>query len=380
MMRKPEPFAAPVYVTRPLLPPLAEYTARLESVWDARWLTNNGAQHQALELALAEHLHAPQLSLFANGTLALLAACKVFELEGEAVTTAFTFPATPHALTWAGLAPVFVDVDPRTMTIDPTCVEAAITSRTSAIVGVHVYGIPCDVEALAAIAARHRLKLIYDAAHAFGTVVDGVPLCKFGDATMLSFHATKLFHTAEGGALIVGDASTKARVDLARNFGIRSETEVGQAGINAKMSELSAALGLSVLPHLAEEHVRRAAIAAIYDAELARLPAVTTIHPPAAATPSLQYYVIRIDAARTGCSRDQLYERMKGFNVFTRKYFHPLASDYACYRGLPSAAADRLPVSRKVASEVLCLPLYGALAPDAAARICAMIEYCLSSA
>jgi dTDP-4-amino-4,6-dideoxygalactose transaminase len=379
-MLKPEPFAEPVYVTRPLLPSLAEYTARLEAVWDSRWLTNNGAQHQALEHALAEHLHAPYLSLFANGTLALLAACKVFELQGEAITTGFTFPATPHALVWAGLDLVFVDIDPNTMTIDPASVEAAITSRTSAIVGVHVYGIPCDVEALAAIATRHRLKLIYDAAHAFGTVVDGIPLCEFGDATMLSFHATKLFHTAEGGALIVRDAPTKVRVDLARNFGIRGETEVDMVGINAKMSELAAALGLAVMPHLAEERAGRAAVAAVYDAELASIPGITAIHPPAAATPSLQYYVIRVDAERAGCSRDQLYDRMKRFNVFTRKYFHPLASNYACYRELPSAAVGRLPVARKVASEVLCLPLYGALAPAGAARICAMIDHCLDNA
>jgi dTDP-4-amino-4,6-dideoxygalactose transaminase len=378
-MPTPEPFAAPVYVTRPLLPPLAEYAGRLEAVWDAKWLTNNGAQHQALEQALAEYLHAPHLSLFANGTLALLAACRVFALEGEAITTAFTFPATPHALVWAGLEPVFVDIDPRTMTIDPAQVEAAITPRTSALVGVHVYGIPCDVEALAAIAARHRLKLIYDAAHAFGTVVDGIPLCAFGDATMLSFHATKLFHTAEGGALIVRDAPTKGRVDLARNFGIRGEAEVELAGINAKMSELAAALGLAVMPHLATERACRAAIAAIYDAALAQIPGITALRPPAAATDSLQYYVVRIDASRAGCSRDQLYDRLKRFNVFTRKYFFPLASDYACYRELPSAAADRLPVARRVAAEVLCLPLYGALTPADAARICAMIGHCLNN-
>jgi dTDP-4-amino-4,6-dideoxygalactose transaminase len=378
-MPTPEPFADPVYVTRPLLPSLAEYSERLETVWNAKWLTNNGAQHQALEHALAEYLHAPYLSLFANGTLALLAACKVFELEGEAITTAFTFPATPHALVWAGLAPVFVDVDPRTMTIDPRHVEAAITPRTSAIVGVHVYGIPCDIEALAAIAARHRLRLIYDGAHAFGTAVDGIPLVEFGDATMLSFHATKLFHTAEGGALIVRDAPTKERVDLTRNFGIRSEAEVELAGINAKMSELAAALGLAVMPHLAVERAHRAAIAAVYDAALAKVPGVMTVRPSARATDSLQYYVVRIDASRAGCSRDQLYDRLKHFNVFTRKYFHPLASDYACYRGLPSAAADRLPVARRVAAEVLCLPLYGALALADAARICTMIEHCLNN-
>jgi dTDP-4-amino-4,6-dideoxygalactose transaminase len=374
-----EPFAEPVYVTRPLLPSLDDYTTRLRAVWDARWLTNNGAQHQALERALSEHLRAPNLSLFANGTLALLAACKLSGLAGEAITTAFTFPATPHAITWAGLDPVFVDIDPQSMTIDPARVEEAITPRTSAILAVHVYGIPCAVRELAAIAARHRLKLIYDAAHAFGTLVDGVPLCGFGDATMLSFHATKLFHTAEGGALIVRDAATKGRVDLIRNFGIRNEAEVELTGVNAKMSELSAALGLAVLPHLAKERDARAAIAAIYDAALEKMPGITVARPPAAASKSLQYYVIRVDASRAGCSRDELYDRLKRFNVFTRKYFHPLASDYAPYRGLKSASAERLPVARRVASEVLCLPLYGALASGDAERICAMIHHCLSS-
>jgi dTDP-4-amino-4,6-dideoxygalactose transaminase len=373
----PEPFAEPVYVTRPLLPSLSDYTARLEAVWDAKWLTNNGAQHQALERALAEYLRAPNLSLFANGTLALLGACKVLALEGEVITTPFTFPATPHALAWAGLDPVFVDIEPHSMTIDPARIEEAITARTSAIVAVHVYGIPCAVEALAAIAARHRLKLIYDAAHAFGTILDGVPLCGFGDATMLSFHATKLFHTAEGGALIVRDAATKERVDLVKNFGIRSEFDVELEGINAKMSELSAALGLAVLPHLDVERTRRAAIAGIYDAEMADFSGISLPRPPASASHSLQYYVMRVDASRAGSTRDELYDRLKRFNVFARKYFHPLASDYACYRGPKSSAADRLPVARKVASEVLCLPLHGALAPEDARRICAMIGYCL---
>jgi dTDP-4-amino-4,6-dideoxygalactose transaminase len=379
-MLTPEPFARPVYVTQPLLPSLAEYVERLEAVWGMRWLTNNGAQHQALERALADYLRAPHLSLFANGTLALLAACKVFALKGEAITTPFTFPATPHALVWAGLEPVFVDIDPRTMTVDPAGVEAAITSRTSAIVAVHVYGIPCDVWALGEIADRHRLKLIYDGAHSFGTLVDGTPLCSFGDATMLSFHATKLFHTAEGGALIVPDAPTKGLVDLTKNFGIRSEAEVELIGVNAKMSELSAALGLAVLPHLAEERQRRQAVATIYDAELAKIPGITTARPPARATDSLQYYVIRVDISRAGCSRDQLYERLKRFNVFARKYFYPLASDYPCYRNGKSAPVENLPVARAVAGEVLCLPLYGGLTPADAARICAIIGHCLNNA
>ena len=376
-MRTPEPFAEPIYVTRPLLPPLAEYAARLEDVWKARWLTNNGAQHQALEKALSEHLDAAHLTLFANGTLALLAACRVFDLEGEVVTTPFTFPATVHSLVWAGLEPVFADIDPRTLTLDPASVEAAITPRTRAIIGVHVYGIPCDLSALADIAQRHRLKLLYDAAHGFGTRVNGVPLCRFGDATMLSFHATKLFHSAEGGALVVGDAQAKDRAELAKNFGIRSEFEVERTGINAKMSELSAALGLAVLPHLAAERLGRSRIAEVYDAKLPLLGGIVPVRPPAGTTDSLQYYVVRVDASVSRCSRDRLYDRLKRFNVFTRKYFQPLACDYDCYRALASAAPNRLPVARKIATEVLCLPLYGELTPGDAGRICDMIEHCL---
>ena len=379
MPAAPESFPEPVYVTRPLLPPLDEYTARLREVWEARWLTNNGAQHQALTRALAAMLGTPHVSLFANGTLALLAACRTFGLEGEAITTPFTFPATTHALHWAGLTPVFADIDAATLTLDPAAVESAITPRTSAIVAVHVYGIACDVEALAALAARHGLKLIYDAAHAFGTMHKGRPLASFGDATMLSFHATKLFHTAEGGALIVGDAETRANVDLLRNFGIANESDVVLPGINAKMSELSAALGLSVLPHLADERYHRARVAAIYDRELASLPGVASVRPSPASTDSLQYYVIRVDGATAGCTRDELHARLKRFNVHTRRYFWPLCSDCQPYRALPSAAPALLPVAHRAASEVLCLPLYGALTTEDALRICAMIRHCLEN-
>jgi dTDP-4-amino-4,6-dideoxygalactose transaminase len=379
MTAAPAPFPEPVYVTRPLLPPLEEYSARLRAVWQAQWLTNNGAQHQALTRALAGMLGTPHLSLFANGTLALLAACRAFGLEGEAITTPFTFPATTHALHWAGLTPVFADIDASTLTLDPAAVEAAITPRTSAIVAVHVYGIACDVEALGALAARRGLKLIYDAAHAFGTMHKGRPLASFGDASMLSFHATKLFHTAEGGALIVGDAVTQANVDLLRNFGIASESDVVLPGINAKMSELSAALGLSVLPHLADERDHRARVAAVYDRELASLAGIVPVRPSPASTDSLQYYVIRVDSAAAACTRDELYARLKGFNVYTRRYFWPLCSDSQPYRALPSATSAHLPIASRAASEVLCLPLYGTLTTEDALRICAMIRHCLEN-
>jgi dTDP-4-amino-4,6-dideoxygalactose transaminase len=377
MIAAPRPFADPVYVTRPLLPALEAYAGRLAQVWEAQWLTNGGAQHRELEAVLSKRLRAPHLSLFANGTLALLAACRVLDLHGEVITTPFTFAAAPHALVWSGLEPVFADIEPRTLTLDPRCVEAAITPRTSAILAVHVYGMPCDVTALGAIAARHGLKVIYDGAHAFGTTLDGVPVALFGDATMLSFHATKLFHTGEGGALIVRDAATKARVDLARNFGIASESEVASTGINGKMSELSAALGLEVLARVDEERTRRETIASIYDARLERLAGIDALRPPANASHSLQYYVVRVDESAAGLSRDALCRALREFNLHARAYFNPLASDYPCYRSLPSARPENLPVARAAGARMLCLPFHGALEPDDVQRICDIVEYCL---
>jgi dTDP-4-amino-4,6-dideoxygalactose transaminase len=376
----PRPFDHPVYVAQPLLPPLDIYSARLAQVWEARCLSKDGAQHRALEAALSARLRAPYLSLLANGTLALLVACRVFELRGEVITTPLTFAATPHALVWSGLEPVFADVDPRTLTLDPRRVEAAITSRTSAILAVHVYGVPCDVHALDAIAMRHGLKVIYDGAHTFGSTVDGVPLASFGDATMLSFHATKLFHTGEGGALIVRDAATKVRVDLARNFGIEGELEVASTGINGKMSELSAALGLEVLAGIDEERARREAVAAIYDAGLEGLAGIDVLRPPANASRALQYYVIRVDENAAGLSRDALHRALRAFNVHARSYFHPLASQYPCYRSLPSAKPDHLPVAHAAGAQVLCLPFHGALAHGDVRQICEIVRHCLRSA
>ncbi|HET7842607.1 MAG TPA: DegT/DnrJ/EryC1/StrS family aminotransferase [Xanthomonadales bacterium] len=376
---KPAPFAEPIYVTRPLLPPLAALTKRLEAAWDARWLTNAGAQHVALEAELSRVLGAPHLSLFANGTLALLVACRVLGLRGDVVVTPFTFPATVHALAWAGLAPVFADVDAATMTLDPAAVEAALTPATSGVLGVHVYGLPCDVRAFDALAARRGIAMMYDAAHAFGTTIAGAPVASFGDATMFSFHATKLFHTAEGGALAVRDAGVKRNVDLAKNFGIANEFEVLGTGINAKMNELQAALGLCVLEELAAERARRAAVVAAYDAALAGVPGVTPVRPPAGTSDSLQYYVVRIDGAVASADRDTVFARLRGYNVFARKYFFPLASDYPAYRDLPSARAGLLPHAQRAAREVLCLPLYGTLGADGAARVAALLRHCLES-
>lgn len=370
----PERFREPVYVTRPLLPPLAAVTARLEAVWRTQQLTNVGAQHDELESALRSHLGVRELSLFTNGTAALITAIRALGLTGEVLTTPFTFPATPHALSWSGITPVFCDIDPVTLNIDPVSVERAVTSRTSGILAVHVYGNPCDVEGLARIGDRCGLKIIYDAAHAFGTRVNGRGIGDFGDLTMFSFHATKLFHTAEGGALACGDASLKARIDDLRNFGIHGPDAVQAIGLNGKMSEIQAALGLCVLEGVPGELAVRRLLLARYRERVAEIEGLTWLHGlNGDADTSCQYAVIRVDAARFGCSRDVLHRELQAYNVFTRKYFSPLCSNYDCYRDLPSAAASNLPVATRAVQEVLCVPLYGGLAESDIDRICDMI-------
>jgi len=369
----PVPFDAPVYVTRPLLPPLDAVTARLAEVWSTQQLTNSGAQHDRLEAALRAHLAVPNLSLFTNGTLALFTAIRALELRGEVLTTPFTFPATPHALSWSGITPVFCDIDPVSLNLDPAAVARAITPRTTGILAVHVYGTPCDVEALQQLATRHGLRLIYDAAHAFGARVDGRPIGTFGDATMFSFHATKLFHTAEGGALACGDAALKRTIDDLRNFGIHGPDAVDAIGLNGKMTELQAALGLCVLAQLEGELAIRRRLLARYRERFASLDGVTWLPGSTFADASCQYAVIRIDATRFGCSRDVLHRELQAYNVFTRKYFHPLCVAYACYRDLPSAARSNLPVASRAVQEVLCVPLYGGLSEGDVGRICDMI-------
>jgi dTDP-4-amino-4,6-dideoxygalactose transaminase len=367
------PLAEPVYVTRPLLPPLPDVMRRLEAVWAARWLTNGGGQHVELESALRAYLGVPELSLFNNGTIALLVALRALDLSGEVITTPFTFPATPHALAWLGLTPVFADIDPVRLTLSPDAVERAITPRTTAILGVHVYGVPCDVDGLQAIADRHGLRVIYDAAHAFGTRVRGRGIGTFGDVTMFSFHATKLFHTAEGGALTLRDPELRQRIDRLKNFGIVDQEHVELAGINGKMNELQAALGLAVLECVPGELDRRRAVADAYRSRLGAVPGISFAPLLAADADSLQYCAIRIDERAFGRSRDTVQEELKTFNVFTRKYFYPLCSDYPCYRHLPSAAPSTLPVASQVVREVLCLPIYGTLPLDAVNRVCDII-------
>ena len=367
------PFPEPIYVTRPLLPTLDDLRARLEPVWASQWLTNGGVQHERLERALGAFLRVPHLSLFNNGTIGLLTAIRALGLRGSVVTTPFTFPATPHALAWSGIEPVFCDIDPVTLTIDPAAAEASIRPDTTAILGVHVYGLPCAVDELARVAARHHLRLLFDGAHAFGTTIGGAPIGRFGDVTMFSFHATKLFHTAEGGALSTPHAELKQTFDHLKNFGILNQDEVDVPGINGKMNELQAALGLAVLDLVDAEVERRKAIAGRYRERLRGIDGIQMMSEPAGVQQSHQYFVIRIDAARFECSRDVVYTELQKYNVFTRKYFYPLCSDYPCYRGLPSAAPERLPVAHRAVREVLCLPIYGSLPLDAVDRICDML-------
>lgn len=376
----PRAFENPIYVTRPVLPPLADYTRSLAQIWQSGFLTNGATQHQALEQALCQYLQTPHLSLFNNGTLALLVACQALQVKGEVITTPFTFAATPHVLAWNKATPVFADIDPETLCIDPASIEHNLSDQTSAILGVHVYGMPCDVQAIETLARPRQLKVIYDGAHAFGTQLDGQPIVRHGDATMLSFHATKLFHSAEGGALCMADPDLKKQVDLLKNFGIKNEEEVLLPGINGKMNELQAALGLLVLQHVDAEKQHRQALRDIYTERFQDMPGVRLLCVPTNASDSHQYLIVRVYADQAGCHRDELHQRLKRYNIITRKYFYPLCSNYDCYRHLPSADPSRLPNAHRVASEVLSLPLHSELKADDVHRICDTIAYSLHHA
>lgn len=377
MRPAPQPFDEPINVTRPILPPLEDYLEHLREIWTSKQLTNSGPLSHALERLLSAYLEAPQISLFNNGTTALMIACAALDLSGEVITTPFTFPATPHALTWSRVTPVFADIDPVTMTIDPVAVESLVTTRTTGILGVHVYGLPCAVGALQAIAEKFALRVVYDAAHAMTTCINNQPITNFGDVSMLSFHATKLFHTAEGGALVARNPQIRQRIDLLRNFGIEKEATVLDCGINGKMNELQAALGLCVLDLIENERAARRELAAIYRDRLGDLAGITVMPMLPNVILSDQHFVIRIGESHAGVSRDVLWEALKRFRVFARRYFVPLCSEYPHYRSLASADPARLPVAHTVMQEVLCLPFYGALGMDGAHRICDMIEHIL---
>ena len=370
-----EPFTENIYVTRPVFPTIEEITKKLEDIWLAKWLTNNGPQHYMLEKELCEYLKVPYLSLFNNGTIALIVACQSLRLSGEVITTPFTFAATPHVLSWNNISPIFCDVDNETMNIDANKIESMITPHTTAILAVHVFGTPCDTEKIQEVADKYGLKVVYDAAHAFGVEVNNIGIGNFGDISMFSFHATKLYHTVEGGALACNNKNLKSRIDLLKNFGIKNEDEVVMPGINGKLDEIRAAIGRIMLNYVEGERQKRIKLHEIYNSELANIAGIKLM-PNCGENTKLnyQYYVIRIDKENFGISRDEVYEEFKKYNVFTRKYFHPLCSDFTCYRQLNSSQAENLPVANKIGKQVLSMPMYGGLSADDVRKICAILK------
>lgn len=370
-------FQTPVYVTSPLLPSLDKLNKKLEIMWQSKWVTNHGNMHNRFEQKLHDVLKAGNVSVFNNGTIALLTALAVFDLPrcSEVITTPFTFPATPHCITWNGLRPVFCDIDPDRMTIDADKIESLVNRNTSAILGVHVYGIPSDVKKIQAIANKYNLKVIYDAAHAFTTEINGIGIGDFGDISMFSFHATKLFNTIEGGCLTYSNPDYREKIYYLRNFGIKDEEQVVDIGINGKMNEVQAAIGLLNLELFEKEKQKRQLLKEIYKENLQSLRGIKVIQTPENVTDSMEYFVIRIDKDNFGLSRNEVYDRLKEYNVFTRKYFCPLCSEYEPYKALPSSDEGNLPVANKIKNEVLCLPLYGDLGKENVGKICKMIKY-----
>lgn len=363
----------PIYVTRPFLPPLAEFIPMLERIWDSRILTNGGPFHQGLEARLATFLDAPYVSLTTNGMLALLVAMEAAGLEGEVVTTPYSFVATTHSVLLERLTPVFADIRPDDLNIDPAAIEAAITARTTAILGVHCYGNPCDVAAIKAIADRHGLTVIYDAAHAFGVRLNGQGVFAHGDYSCISFHATKAFNTFEGGAVTAATAAHKYAVDRQKNFGIADEENIPSVGTNAKMSELHAAIGLLQLNHFAHVRRERGRVDALYRAGLADVGGIAPLAIPASVESNHSYFPLLVGDGYP-LSRDGLYERLKAQGIFTRRYFYPLLSNLPMYRDTPSAAPVNLPVANAAAARILCLPIYPELGNAQVERIVAAIR------
>jgi dTDP-4-amino-4,6-dideoxygalactose transaminase len=367
-----KPFEKPIYVTRPYLPPLEEFCQGLQEIWDSQWLTNNGPILHRFTQELCNTFETDNVCLFNNGTLALQIALQGMGISGEVITTPYTFVATTHSLFWNKIRPVFVDIEPEYYTLDPEKVEAAITPWTTAILAVHVYGHPCKLNALADIARRHNLKLIYDAAHAFGVKVGNKPIGHFGDLSMFSFHSTKLFHSIEGGMLIFRESGLKGMFDYLKNFGFKNEVEVVMPGTNAKMNEVQALMGIHVLKHLEETIQKRARITALYRSRLGEVSGIRLVP---ALSPDIRYnyaYMpIEVDGHEFGMSRDALYEKLKDWNVHARRYFYPLICDFPCYRSI--SVDGSLTVARRVADCILTLPIYDSLELSDVETICEII-------
>lgn len=365
-------YKKPIYVTQPYLPPLEEFIPFLQKIWENKTLTNGGPFHQQLENELCKYLGVGHISLFANGTLALVTALQALRITGEVITTPYSFVATAHSLLWNGIKPVFVDIDPNTLNLDPAKIEAAITPQTTAIMPVHCYGHPCDFEEIQRIADNYNLKIIYDAAHAFGVKCHCGSVLNHGDLSVLSFHATKVFNTFEGGAIISPDAKTKLRIDQLKNFGHVGETNVVATGINGKMSEINAAFGLLQLKHIDNALAKRKAIDDMYREKLNKVKGIKCIQSSGELSANYSYFPILVKSDYP-LSRDELNQELKDYGVNPRRYFFPLITEFPMYRGLPSARPDNLPKATKAAQQVLCLPIYPDLPLEAVDDICRFI-------
>lgn len=361
----------PIYVTQPSLPPLEEFIPYLEQIWESKRLTNSGPFHEQLEQALCDYLGVPHIALFANGTLALVTALQAMRITGEVITTPYSFVATAHSLLWNGIRPVFADIDPLTLNLDPDRIEAAITPQTTAIMPVHCYGHSCDVDRIERIADNYGLKVIYDAAHAFGVQCQGGSVLNHGDLSVLSFHATKVFNTFEGGAIVCHDAKTKQRIDHLKNFGFVDEVTVAAPGINGKMSEINAAFGLLQLKGIDEILQKRKAIDTRYREVLTGVKGIHCL-PVADEKPNYAYFPVLVQPDYP-LSRDALYQKLQDSGIHARRYFYPLISDFPMYRGMPSAAPANLPVARAAAEQVICLPIYPDLSNDQVDSVLALI-------
>lgn len=348
----------PIYITQPSVPPLEEFIESLRQIWDNKILTNGGAFHKQFEKELAEYLGVPYVSLFSNGTLALMTALQTLRITGEVITTPYTFVATPNALVWNGLTPVFVDVDSKTGNMDASKIEFSITEDTTAILAVHVYGNPCEASEIQKIADTYGLKVIYDAAHAFNVKRKDESILNNGDLSILSFHATKVFNTIEGGAIICHDEKTKIRVDYLKNFGFAGESKIIAPGINAKMNELQAAYGILQLKELSENIRKRRVISEHYCSNLNEIEGIRTMETDPDVEYNYSYYPIFINKKKYGNSRDELYQHLSTNNIYGRRYFYPLVSSFSMYRSLDSAAVENLQNAYKLANEVICLPIY----------------------
>lgn len=363
-----------IYVTQPSLPPLEEFIPYLEKIWESKILTNNGQFHKQLEAELCNYLGVKYISLFCNGTIALITALQALRITGEVITTPFSFVATTHALWWNNIKPVFVDIEPDFYTLDPARIEAAITPKTTAILPVHVYGNPCKVKEIKKIADTYGLKVIYDACHTFGVTMNDIPVLNFGDLSVMSFHATKVFNTFEGGAIVCPDEATKKRIDNLKNFGVAGETTVVAPGINAKMNEVQAAMGLLQLKTINAAIEKRKQIAELYRKCLRSNEGLTYLEDSQGVKHCYSHFPVFIDKDKYGSSRDEVYEELKKHNIFGRRYFYPLISQFQTYRGLESAQPGKMPVAEKVTQDVICLPIYPNLNCNYVTEICSILS------